>query len=197
MPKQKSGIIDLRNFYVAKFNQDGTYEKPVHFPWLKEANTTVNQEEALNHADGVVVETVNQVSSVELAIGMAALSIKEQAMLTGANIDEKGVMIDNSDDIAPEVAVGFESPKADGSARFVWLYRGRFSIPEESRQTKNDSIEFQDATINGRFIPREDDLNIRATVDSNDETVDSEVIDDWFKAPYMYTAETGGEGDTP
>jgi len=55
-------------------------------------------------------------------------------------------------DTPPWVAIGFRTLKSNGKYRYVWLYKGRFSDPEDNNETKADSINFQSDTIRGQFV---------------------------------------------
>jgi phi13 family phage major tail protein len=187
----KSAQIGLRDLHAAKLD-DGSYSEVRSILGSTEATMTVNQDEAILYADDIAFESTSNISSVEVSLSLANLSNEEIAFLLGSEIDEDGVLIESSDDVAPEVAFGFRSEKANGEFRYVWLYRGTFQTPEETYQTKGDSTEFQTPSISGTFMARQDDGRIRAKVDSDDEEVSSDVISNWFEAPYGYG--DGGDG---
>jgi phi13 family phage major tail protein len=73
-------------------------------------------------------------------------------LLLGSTVNEDGVLELSASDQAPYVALGFESEKSNGETRYVWLYKGKFSLPETSNKTKADKPEFQTEKISGVFI---------------------------------------------
>src|SRR5699024_1143056 len=52
----------------------------------------------------------------------------------------------------PDVAVMFTKTMEDGSAEYVGLPRGKFTFPEVSGTTKQDSVEFSQAQSTGEFM---------------------------------------------
>lgn len=119
--------------------------------------------------------------------------------LTGATIDENGVVISASEDGGTPVAVGFRAKKANGKYRYFWLYRVKFGIPAANLATKGDSITFSTPTIEGTIL-RRNKLDAsgkhpwKAEVTEGDAGVSASTIADWYKNVYepTYTA-AGGE----
>ncbi|MDT2276123.1 hypothetical protein P7H20_16600 [Paenibacillus larvae] len=58
-------------------------------------------------------------------------------------MDENGVLVWNRDDQAPYVAFGYQGSESGNAHTYVWLLKGKFALPEESRKTKGESIEYQ------------------------------------------------------
>ena len=67
-------------------------------------------------------------------------------------------------DVPPWVAIGFRTLKSNGNYRYVWLYKGRFSDPEDNNETKADSINFQSDTIKGQFVKLEYGVSVDGSV---------------------------------
>ena len=103
-----------------------------------------------------------------------------------------GVMYRSANDEAPYVAIGFRSVKSNGKYRYVWLYKGKFNLPEQEYKTKEDTPEFQTPTITGTFVKRIYDGAWQAIVDEDD--LDSESpeidLDTWFDEVYEASDET-------
>jgi len=76
-------------------------------------------------------------------------------------------MKSNANDVAPEVAILFESLKANGKKRFVKLLKGTFSEPDDTNKTKEDKIAFQTQKISGKFVIREFDGDWKHTTDED------------------------------
>jgi phi13 family phage major tail protein len=79
--------------------------------------------------------------------------------------------------------LGFRAPLSGGGYRYVWLTKGKFSIPEDQYTTKGDKVEFQTKTIAGQFVTTENSKVWKYEVDSNDLT-DTAIIDAWFSSVY-------------
>ena len=95
-------------------------------------------------------------------------------------------MKSSAEDKAPYVAIMFESDKHDGKKRYVKLLKGRFSVSQETINTKGDSVEFQLPQITGKFVARESDKMWKLTHDetgTNDTTAEK-----WYN--YVESAAT-------
>lgn len=136
------------------------------------------------YADDQADTVATSLGAVEVELNVKDLPKSVHAALLGASIDSNGVLVDNKNDNAPYVALGFRSKKANGQYRYVWLYKGKFSPAEEEFATKEDSPTFQTPTISATFLPRQTDGQWRARVDSDDADVPAAVITNWFNAVY-------------
>lgn len=179
-------LVGLKDLYAAKFNEDGTYETPRKLAPAMSASITPNTTSATLYGDDHAVEVAEGLADVSVEIGVTELTDEDYAFLLGKEINEDGVIEDSADDVAPYVALGFRSQKSNGAYRYVWLYKGKFSLPTDSHQTKGENIEFQTPTITGKFMPR-DDGKWRARVDSDSAGVNQDVIDNWFNSVYEPT----------
>lgn len=147
-------------------------------------------------ADDGPMETASTLGRIEVAIQKNELTTKNKADLLGHQIDSNGALVYGDSDIAPWVAIGFRTLKSNGNYRHVWLYKGKFTEPEDANETKGDSINFQADTINGQFTR----LNYAYTVngkkvrpwkyelDQDHPEAKAEVVKTWFDAPVMPAA---------
>ena len=85
---------------------------------------------------------------------MDNIGLSVAADLTGATVDDNGVLVSASEDGGDPVAIGFRAKKGDGKYRYFWLYRVMFSIPATNLTTKGESIEFSTPTIEGTVLRR-------------------------------------------
>lgn len=181
----KGYVIGLEDLHVAKIKDDGTYDTPVKILDAVEASITPNTNTASLYADNKLKDVTQKLSDVEVSFTTADLSTEDYATLIGKTVDADGVIVDHEDDQMPYFAFGFKAKKSNGQHRLVWLYKGQFSIPEESYATESDSPEYQNITVTGRFFAN-DDGKWRARVDTDDPTVTAMVIDEWFDYVYGY-----------
>jgi phi13 family phage major tail protein len=175
--------IGLDKLHFAKINADGSYAVPVPIPEIIEATITPNIVTANLSADDKIVETASSLSDVDVEINISDLSTASYELLMGVTKNADGVVIDKTSDQAPYGAIGFRSRKSNGSYRHVWLYKGKFGLPEEAYKTKGEEIEFQTQTITAKFIPDSED-KVRARVDSDDQGIGATVIANWFTSVY-------------
>ena len=87
----------------------------------------------------------------------------------------------SSSDLAPEIALGFESFRSNGKKRFVWLYKGSFSEPDDSYKTKEDKIDFQTQKISGKFVIRKYDGKWKKVADEDANGYVATTGTDWYK----------------
>ncbi len=125
----------------------------------------------------------------KITLGIDDLGTTVASDLTGAIIDNNGVLISASEDGGSPVAIGFRALKANGKYRFFWLYRVIFGIPATNLQTKGDNITFQTPTIEGVIFRRNklDGNNKhpwKAEVTEGDPTVSASVISSWYTSVY-------------
>lgn len=167
------------------------YNEVVPAPGVMSININPNGSQETLFADDGPMETASTLGKIEVEIQKAELTTKNKADLLGHNIDAKGGLVYGDSDIAPWHAIGFRTLKSNGNYRYVWLYKGKFTEPEDANETKGDSINFQNDTISGQFTR----LNYAYTIngkkvrpwkyemDQDHPDADATVISTWFTAP--------------
>lgn len=150
---------------------------------------SVELAEAVLYADDGAAEVVKEFKSGKLSLGIDDIGSQAAEDLTGASIDDNGVLISTSEDGGIPVAIGFRAKKANGKYRYFWLYRVKFGIPATNLQTKGDSITFQTPTIEGTVMRRNKlDGNgnhpWKAEVSEDDLGVITSTITGWFTDVY-------------
>jgi len=153
--------IGLKDVYYSLLTADTvgvgvTYAAPVRVVGAITANINPNSSTETLFADDGPMEVATALGSIELELVMADIPLPVQSVLLGHSY-AAGRLIKKSDDIPPWLAIGFRALKSNGNYRYVWLLKGRFMEPEESHETKGDSIDFQTPTINGAFTLRDYD----------------------------------------
>lgn len=163
-----------------------------------EASITPNTSNAVLYADDGAAETASSEGETEISLTIDKLMNAVYAELLGKETNADGVVVDSSGDVAPNVALAFRSQKSNGKYRYFWFYKGTFQLPEESYQTKGESIEYNTPSITGVFVHSDVVKNAkgegikRMFVDEDDEGVDPAVIANWFTSVY-----TGPTTETP
>ena len=184
--------IGLDKLFYSKItegeNGDETYAAPVALAKAMTDELSVELAEATLYADDGAAEVVKEFQSGTLTLGVDDIGKSVAEDLTGAVIDENGVLISASEDGGAPVAIGFRAKKANGKYRYFWLYRVIFGIPATNLTTKGESIEFSTPSIEGKAEVSEDDSGVSPTV-----------ITGWYDEVYEpsyadQTSDTGGEG---
>ena len=149
-------------------------------------------------ADDGPMDTASTLGRIEVEIQKNELTSEQKADLLGHEIDGNGAVVYSDSDVPPWVAIGFRTLKSNGKYRYVWLYKGKFTEPEDNNETKGDSINFQADTISGQFTK----LNYAYTVngkkkrpwkyelDGDSADAKATVMESWFEAPVFPAAAT-------
>lgn len=196
--------IGVSNFHYALMKTEDTlttpptYDKPVSSPGVMSININPNASIDTLFADDGPFETATTIGQVEVELQKAALTTSDKAALLGKTVDSKGGLISSSTDIPPWVGISFKSLKSNGNYRYCWLYKGKFTDPEDNNETKGDSINWQSDTITGNFAR----LVYEATVDGkkksfykyemdeDDTDIDENTVATWFDAVVFPTEDT-------
>jgi len=153
------------------------------------AELSIELAESTLWADDGPAEVIKEFKNGKLTLGVDDIGKTAAKTLTGASIDENGVLISGSEDGGKPVAIGFRAKKASGKFRFFWIYRVKFGVPSTNLATKGDSITFSTPSIEGTISRRnKPDGNGRhpwkAEVDEGDPGVGATVISGWYEQVY-------------
>ena len=185
--------IGMDKLYYAKITEDEndneTYDAPKVLAKAMKADLSVELAEATLYADDAAAEVYKAFKSGTISLGVDDLANGVAEDLTGAQVDNNGVLVSAVEDISTAVAIGFRALKANGKYRYFWLYRVVFSIPATSLQTKGDSITFSTPTIEGTVLRRNkvDGKGAhpwKAEVTEGNTGVAAATITNWFNEVY-------------
>lgn len=169
-PKPMS-TIGMKNVVIAPVETDTdtetTYGALVKLAGAIDASITPQNTEAeVQYADDGEYDVVYPDPEVEFRLKMADIGLDARAMLFKNTIDGNGVLIKNAMDKPPYFAVGFKSEKADGTYRYVWLYKVRATPMTENYATKEgETVTRQTGEINFTAVKRTSDGNYQAVAD--------------------------------
>ena len=174
-----------------------TYGTVVPAIGVMSININPNGSQETLFADDGPMETASTMGKVEVEIQKAELTTKNKAELLGHQIDGNGALVYGDSDVPPWMAIGFRTLKSNGHYRYVWLYKGKFTEPEDQNETKGDSINFQTDTISGQFVRLNNSYTVnnkkvrpwKHELDQDAEGAISSIIENWFKAPVMPNSE--------
>jgi phi13 family phage major tail protein len=157
--------IGVRDLFIAKATgSPEAYGAPRRLAKAIKVEVTTEIAEAVLYADDGVDVTAKEFVSGEIKINANDITDADEAELLGYTQDADDVSYGSGDDDAPYWAVGFRAKKADGKFLYVWLYKVKFGIPDETFDTKSDGITFNTPTLTGTFIKRDSDGRWRAKV---------------------------------
>lgn len=135
--------IGVTSLYVAAVTEDSatayTAGTPAYFAPVAEvsAEPAVNRE--TQYADDNPYDTF--VSEGETTLTMTVTGIPPEMLATvlGKTFDPTTGRVYDTGAVPPDYALGFKSLKSNGSYRYYWYLKGKFSAPGETFQTTSDT----------------------------------------------------------
>ena len=185
--------IGMDNLVYSKItegtNGDETYAVPKILAKAIKADLSIELAEATLFADDALAHAIKAFKGGKLSLGVEDIGVEAATDLTGATVDDNGVLIAAGEDDGCLVAVGFRALKPDNRYRHFWLYRVKFAVPSTNAQTKGDSIQFQTPQIEGTIM-RRNKLDAqgkhpwKAEATQGDPGVTAGVLSSWFTKVY-------------
>ena len=176
--------VGLRDLFYAPIittaNGTDNYGMPVRMAKAIQVDLTVETAEATLYADDGVDEIEKSFVGGTITLGVNDLEPAIQAVLLGQKQDSNGVIVASGDDESPYVAIGYRATKMRGVFRFMWLYKVKFAVPNETYQTKGSSVTFNNPSIVGSFIKRSDG----AWKADHEATMNDPTAQAWFEEVY-------------
>lgn len=176
------------------------YDTPKPAPGVMSININPNASQETLFADDGPMETATTLGKIDVEIQKNELTTENKADLLGHTIDSKGALVYGDSDVPPFVAIGFRSLKSNGNYRYVWLYKGKFTDPEDQNETKGDSINFQADTIKGQFVKLNHPVKVgeksvrpwKREIDGDYKDADDATMKTWFDEVAMPTDVSAG-----
>lgn len=164
--------IGLEKLYYALVTKDDdadlTYETPVYLPGVKEISVNPTAQTTKLYAENKLWEQESAIDEIQASIDLADLSNKESAVLLGQTVATEGGIFASDGDSAPYVALLYKANKSNKQARYQVLYKGKFSLPQETSKTKEGQTEFQTPKMSAIFQPTINNGNWKYQVDTDD-----------------------------
>ncbi len=194
--------IGLDSLYYATITEAAntgveTYSTPVKLAKAMTAELSIEVNEATLYADDAAAEVVKEFKNGTITLGVDDIGATAASALTGAQIDENGVIVSASENMPAPVAIGFRARKSSGKYKYFWLYRVIFGIPATNLATKGDGITFSTPTIEGVIYRRNKPDSFakhpwKAEADEGNADIDATVISSWFESVYEPVAPVVG-----
>lgn len=186
--KKNKVKYNLKNAHYALMTvgEDGnvTYAKPVPMPGSVSLSLDANGEPENFYADGVAYYVINNNMGYDGDLELALIPESFRTDVLKETLDEKGVLIENSDVEMAGFALLFEFDGDQKHIRHV-MYNCSASRPGIEGKTNEDSKEVQTETLTIKATPLADGRVKAKTGDTTDATVYA----DWYKTVYLPTAE--------
>lgn len=197
--------IGMDRLFYAKITEDQngeeTYGISTRLAKAIKADLSIELAEAVLYADDGAAAVIKDFKSGTLSLSVDDIGSRAAQDLTGATLDNNGVLISASENEGAPVAIGFRALKPDNRYRYFWLYRVKFGVPSTNLQTKGDSITFSTPTIEGTVMRRnkldgQGKHPWKAEVTEGDSGVSEGTISSWYTQVYEPVYDTQGAGET-
>lgn len=139
--------VGVESLYYALVTQDDSSGYVADTPALLAPVTEIGGEPTSSldtqYADNQPYDVMASEGETKLTVNVTGVPISTLAILLGKVFDAAtGRMFDAGGGATPpDVAIGYKSLKSNGSYKYVWFLKGRFSPPKEDASTKTDKAE--------------------------------------------------------
>ena len=115
---------------------------------VAEVVKAVESSSETHYYDNAPAIVIDSVGADTITINASAIPIEVQAKLTGQDyLADKGALLEGGGPTAPYFAVGYKTQKTDGSDVYVWRFKGKFALGDQTNTTKDNS-----ASANGQSL---------------------------------------------
>lgn len=145
--------IDKFHYSLVKKDTPTTleYGDMVELPNTIEASVNPNAITATLYADNKAAISYAAIGNVDVSLTKTFIPNAILAELLGSP-KTGAVRHITSGASSPYVGIAWRQVYSDGKYAYVKLHKGKFSEPEATAHTKEESIEFQTANINAQFV---------------------------------------------
>ena len=191
-----SSTVGLKNMVIAPVTADTetatTYGDLQRVAGAIEATITPeNNDPDIQFFDDVEGDVLYPDPELTFKTKLADLPLIVQEMIFSNKIDDNGVLIRTANDKPGYFAVGFMSEKANGTYRYVWLFKVRAKPVTETYATKEGtSITRQTGEVEWTAIKRTSDGRYQAVADEGENGFTAEKAAAFLNTVYTpgYTA---------
>lgn len=162
MSKVKYG---LKNVHYA-LETDNGYATPVAINGAVNLSLDASGDTAEFYADDILYFTSASNNGYEGDLEIALIPDSFYTDILGFTIDTNGAIIEKSDAIAKNFALGFEV-SGDVKGRKTWLYKCVATRPSSEASTNAGSLEPKTDTISLKAIPRDSDRKVKVVMEES------------------------------
>lgn len=166
---RRIGLSDLYYAIVASDDANATtYDTPVRMMDAVSAAVQPKTNMEVFYGDDGANDTATAIGEITVDFEVGLIPTEVSAALLGSSIGTDGTLLQKSTDVAPYVALGFRSIKANGKYRYKWLYKGKFQWLNETYKTMDGKPEGETEKLSGTFVRRQSDDSMQITADEDD-----------------------------
>ncbi len=157
---------------------------------VKNIATTENAEATTVRSSGEDYETINQASSVDMAIEVVAFDAADLAKMRGEDTsDTGGLILSGAPSRRPFFAFGKVVKKVGGAVEYAWYPKCQLVENTDDIATLEDTFSEQNDTVTIRAYAFNDSKQKKAYVNSETENFPEELTEEKFFAKPILTAE--------
>lgn len=182
---RRIGLKDVHIAVVTK-NTETEYatETPVRLFKAITGKVSVKRSSEPIYSDDELEDTITSLDAIEVEFEGNKLTLAMISNVLGARF-VGGMLVDNKDDAAVEVALGFRAKESNGKYEFSWYYCGKFDgDDEESYETQGQKPSPKTKSLKGTFYSRKKDGNFRVRVNEGEllasNTDAKTAVTEWF-----------------
>ncbi len=178
--KEEKADFDIANYEesVSKCNN------------VKNIGTTENAEATTVRASGADYETINQASSIDMAIEVVAFDVADLAKMRGEDTsDEGGLILSGAPSRRPFFAFGKVVKKVGGGVQYAWYPKCQLIENTDDIATSEDTFSEQNDTVTIRAYAFDDKNQKKAYVDSETENFPKGLTEEKFFTKPILTKE--------
>lgn len=184
-PMVKETVGDLYYaFNTMKENGDfnpETYEETIQCSTVKNIGTTENSEATTVRASGRDYETVNQTSSIDMAVEVVAFDPGDLARMRGDDTsDEGGLILSGAPSRRPFFAFGKVVKKVGGGVQYAWYPKCQLVENTDDIATSGDTFSEQNDTVTIRAYAFNEKDQKKTYVDSETSNYPKELTEEKF-----------------
>lgn len=136
-------VIGVDMLYVAPILQDDasaySADTPVYFAPLAEVGVEPSTSQETQYADNAPYDVIVGEGETTLTMTVTGIPPEVLAAVLGKVFDSTTGRVYDTEGTPPDYALGFRSLKSNGSYRYFWYLKGKFSAPGETHTTKNNA----------------------------------------------------------
>lgn len=168
-----------------------TYEETIKSDVVKNIGTTENAENTTVRASGTDYETVNQTSSIDMAVEVVAFDPATLARMRGDDTsDDGGLILSGAPARRPFFAFGKVVKKVGGGVQYAWYPKCQLVENTDDIATSEDSFSEQNDTITIRAYAFNDNNQKKTYVDSETENYPEGLTEEkFFTKPILKAAD--------